>query len=37
VAAEIRSGSPEHTGRTIAQMAREIARNVPARAPVAAP
>lgn len=35
VAAEIRSGSAEHTGRTIAQMAREIARNVPARTPAA--
>ena len=37
VAAEIRSGSAEHTGRTIAQMTREIARNVPARAPAASP
>ena len=29
VQAEIRSGSPDHTGRTIAGMAREIAREVP--------
>lgn len=31
VAEQIRAGSPEHAGRIIAQMAREIAKEVPAR------
>jgi hypothetical protein len=31
VADQIRAGSPEQTGRIIAQMAREIAKEIPAR------